>query len=114
MINKNLVLSAHDVSDGGLIIALVEMSLGSHIGAIIEKPKKLSNLIEYFFGEDQGRYVLEIEEENYKKVVNLLKSYNILFEKIGRKKKTYFEIENEMKIDTYDLSKINNKWYNNY
>ena len=90
------------------------MSLGSHLGAIIEKPKKLSNLIEYFFGEDQGRYVLEIEEENYKKVVNLLKSSNIFFEKIGRTQKTYFEIENEMKIDTYDLSKINNKWYNNY
>ncbi len=114
LINKNLVLSAHDVSDGGLIIALVEMSLGSHLGAIIEKPKKLSNLIEYFFGEDQGRYVLEIEEENYKKVENLLKSSNIFFEKIGRTQKTYFEIENEMKIDTYDLSKINNKWYNNY
>ena len=114
LINKNLVLSTHDVSDGGLIIALVEMSLGSHLGAIIEKPKKLSNLIEYFFGEDQGRYVLEIEEENYKKVENLLKSSNIFFEKIGRTQKTYFEIENEMKIDTYDLSKINNKWYNNY
>ncbi len=114
LINKNLVLSAHDVSDGGLIIALVEMSLGSHLGAIIEKPKKLSNLIEYFFGEDQGRYVLEIEEENYKKVENLLKSSNIFFEKIGRTQKTYFEIENEMKIDTYDLSKINNKWYNNF
>ena len=114
LINKNLVLSAHDVSDGGLIIALIEMSLGSHLGAIIEKPKKLSNLIEYFFGEDQGRYVLEIEEENYKKVENLLKSSNIFFEKIGRTQKTYFEIENEMKIDTYDLSKINNKWYNNY
>ena len=113
MINKNLVLSAHDVSDGGLIIALIEMSLGSHLGAIIEKPKKLSNLIEYFFGEDQGRYVLEIEEENYKKVENLLKSSNIFFEKIEERKKTYFEIENEMKIDIYDLSKINNKWYNN-
>ncbi len=114
LINKNLVLSVHDVSDGGLIIALAEMSLESHLGAIIEKPKKLSNLIEYFFGEDQGRYVLEIEEENYKKVDNLLKSSNIFFEKIGRTQKTYFEIENEMKIDTYDLSKINNKWYNNY
>ena len=28
------------LSDGGLIIALIEMSLGSHLGAIIEKPKK--------------------------------------------------------------------------
>ena len=114
LINKNLVLSTHDVSDGGLIIALAEMSLGSHLGAKIEKPKKLSNLVEYFFGEDQGRYILEIEEESYKKVENFLKSSNIYFERIGRTQKTYFEIENEMKIDTNDLSKINNKWYNNY
>ena len=67
LINKNLVLSAHDVSDGGLILALIEMSLGSHLGAIIEKPKKLSNLIEFFLGRSRKIRNLEIEEENYKK-----------------------------------------------
>ena len=52
LINNNLVLSSHDVSNGGLITALSEMSLSSLYGAKINKPKKLTNLINYFF-EDQ-------------------------------------------------------------
>ena len=49
------------------------MSIGSDIGVKIEKPKKLRNLIEYFFGEDQGRYILEIEQKNLNKVEKILK-----------------------------------------
>ena len=61
---------------------------------------------------DGGKY--NTEYKALKKVENFLKSSNIYFERIGRTQKTYFEIENEVKIDTNDLSKINNKWYNNY
>ena len=57
LINNDLILSCHDVSNGGLIIALSEMVMSSEIGVKIEKPKKLRNLNEYFFGEDQGRYI---------------------------------------------------------
>ena len=65
LINKNLVLSAHDISSGGLLVALSEMSIGSMIGIRIEQPKKLRNLTEYCFGEDQGRYILEIDKKIY-------------------------------------------------
>ena len=44
LIEKNLVFSVHDVSAGGLILALAEMSITSNFGLNIEKPKKLSNL----------------------------------------------------------------------
>ena len=39
LINNNLVLSSHDVSDGGLLTALSEMALKSDFGAKILKPK---------------------------------------------------------------------------
>ena len=39
LINKNLILSSHDISNGGLITALSEMSISSGIGAKILKPK---------------------------------------------------------------------------
>ena len=65
LIDKNLILSAHDISNGGLITALSEMSLTSDYGAKINKPKKLTNLFEYFFGEDQARYIIEIENNNF-------------------------------------------------
>ena len=75
LIKKNLVSSIHDISAGGLIIALSEMCIGSELGIKIEKPKKMRNLFEYFYGEDQGRYIIEIEATNLNKVQKLLKQF---------------------------------------
>ena len=114
LINKNLILSSHDVSNGGLIIALAEMAMTSNFGAKIYKPKKLSNLSEYLFGEDQARYIVEVEKKDLPQTEKILKDGNIFYENIGYTQKNYFEIENELKISTKDLFKINNEWYNNY
>ena len=114
LIESNLVLSSHDVSNGGLIIALCEMTVSSSYGVKIQKPKKLTNLFEYFFGEDQGRYILEIDQENLNKTEKILKESNIYFENIGCTQKDYFEIEDELKINIKDLFEINSKWYNKY
>ena len=114
LIDKELLVSAHDISSGGLIVALSEMSIGTDIGVKIERPKKLSNMSQYFFGEDQGRYILEIEQKNLNKVEKILNNDNIFFEKIGLTQKRYFEIEDQIKMDINDLFKINNQWYNNY
>ena len=114
LIEENLVLSLHDVSNGGLIVALSEMAMSSNYGVKIQKPKKLSNMFEYFFGEDQSRYILEISPDNSKKVEKILKSNNIYFENIGITQKEYVEIEGEFKSSVKDLFKVNNEWYNTY
>ena len=114
LIKKNLILSSHDVSSGGLILALAEMTLNSDYGAKIQKPKKLNNLFKYFFGEDQARYIVEIEASNLSKAEKILKNNNIYYENIGFTQNKYFEIEGELKISTKELFKINNQWYNNY
>ncbi len=114
IINNNLVKTVHDVSSGGLLVTLAEMSIGSEFGMKINKPKKLTNLFEYFFGEDQGRYVLEIETAHLQKIEEILKKNNVFFENIGCTQKDYFEIEKELKISIKELYKINNQWYNNY
>ena len=114
LIDKNLILSSHDISNGGLITALSEMSISSNYGAKIQKPKKLTNLFKYFFGEDQARYIIEISPNNLIKVENILKENDIYHENIGFTQKEYLEIEGELKISTKDLFKINNQWYNSY
>ena len=48
--------AVHDLSDGGLAVALAEMALAGGIGASVEAEGGLSHA--FFFGEDQGRYVL--------------------------------------------------------
>jgi phosphoribosylformylglycinamidine synthase len=114
LIDKNLVLSSHDVSSGGLITALSEMALNTNFGAKILKPKKLNNLIKYFFGEDQARYIVEVNKNNLLKIEKILKDNEIYYENIGFTQKDYFEIEGELKMSTKDLFKINNEWYNRY
>ena len=88
--------------------------MGSNYGAKIIKPKKLTNLFNYFFGEDQSRYILEIEKGNLEKVEKILKNNNIFYENIGSTQKEYFEIQGELKININALHKINNQWDNNY
>ena len=84
LIEKNLVLSSHDISNGGLITALSEMAINSDYGAKIQKPKKLTNLYRYFFGEDQARYIIEIEADNLTKVEKILKDNDTYYENIGQ------------------------------
>ena len=114
LINNKLVFSVHDISAGGLILALTEMTLSSGHGLKIDKPQKLSNLMEYYFGEDQGRYLTEVNPNNLKKVKKILDENNIFNEIVATVQKDYFEILDELKIHTIDLYKANNKWYNNY
>ena len=114
LIESDFVKSAHDVSVGGLITALAEMAMGSECGVIINKPKRLSNLFEYFFGEDQGRYLIEVETTKLKDIQKILKENNVFNEIIGVLQKDYFEIADELKININDLYNINNKWYDNY
>tara|TARA_Y100000591_G_scaffold225041_1_gene196179 strand:+ start:1775 stop:3955 length:2181 start_codon:yes stop_codon:yes gene_type:complete len=114
LIDAMLVESVHDVSNGGLLTALSEMTIKSDYGIKIQKPKKLTNIFKYYFGEDQGRYIIEIDKRKLNQVEKILKISNIFFENIGETQKDYFEVEGEMKIGLNDLFKLNNQWYNNY
>ncbi|WP_213980392.1 phosphoribosylformylglycinamidine synthase subunit PurL [Sphingomonas sp. dw_22] len=56
------ITACHDVSDGGLAVALAEMALASNIGAIIDQPQPFG-IAGSFFGEDQGLYVVTVKDE---------------------------------------------------
>jgi phosphoribosylformylglycinamidine synthase len=60
LIEKNLVAAVHDVSDGGLLVALAEMALASNIGVSVDNGVvyETGSLAGMLFGEDQGRYVV--------------------------------------------------------
>ena len=49
--------------------------------------KILVNLNEFFFGEDQGRYLIEINQQNLKKVEKILEENNVYYEIIGKTQK---------------------------
>ena len=81
LINKQLVMSSHDVGEGGILIAVAEMCIAGNLGLNIDEDKEFSH--RYFFGENQSRYLIEIKQENFEQIKQLAKSKNISFEKLG-------------------------------
>ena len=57
LIRDGMATAVHDVSDGGLLVALAEMAMASGIGAVLEPPPGIA-AHGFWFGEDQGRYVV--------------------------------------------------------
>jgi phosphoribosylformylglycinamidine synthase subunit PurL len=57
LIRDSLITAAHDVSDGGILVAVVEMAVASGIGAVLEAASGLPAHV-FWFGEDQARYVV--------------------------------------------------------
>jgi phosphoribosylformylglycinamidine synthase len=59
LIRSGQATAVHDLSDGGLAVALAEMAMASGIGAVV-KQLNGSDPIQQFFGEDQGRYLVTL------------------------------------------------------
>ena len=63
LITAGLVDTVHDLSDGGLAVALTEMAMAGGLGAALpEVPEGLPTHA-YLFGEDQARYLLAVDPE---------------------------------------------------
>jgi phosphoribosylformylglycinamidine synthase len=62
LIADGIATAVHDLSDGGLAVALAEMAMASGIGAEVNQLNGLSP-IPMFFSEDQGRYLVTINAE---------------------------------------------------
>jgi len=61
------VKTVHDISDGGLLVALAEMALASGFGfEYVPHPDLLAHAAA--FGEDQGRYLIAVDEGRAKTI----------------------------------------------
>ena len=57
-IDRGLITACHDLSDGGLLIAIAEMALAGNLGAELTSPPQDIPELAWWFGEDQGRYLV--------------------------------------------------------
>ena len=69
LIAKSRVTAVHDLSDGGLLVAIAEMALASRIGAKLDSPPADIPPHAFWFGEDQARYVLTAKAAEVPKIV---------------------------------------------
>ena len=72
------------------------------------------NKFDYYFGEDQGRYIIEIEPNNLKKVEKILKDNSVHYDDIGIITENEIIIDKEPILHIDDLIKSNKIWLKNY
>jgi len=79
LIENKIVNSVHDVSKGGLTVAVLESALNGGKGF----KGYLGNSLEELFGENQSRFILTVSAEKAKILEKFLKSKDITFKNIG-------------------------------
>ena len=114
LIDSKLIQSAHDVSLGGLITAVSKMCIKGNKGINLKKPKYLINEIEYYFAEDQGRYIVEITKKDLKMVADILNKNAVHFDELGVINESHLFINEKAKITIDELRSSNTDWLNNY
>jgi phosphoribosylformylglycinamidine synthase len=114
LINSDLVQSAHDVSVGGIITAVSKMCIKGNKGINLKKPKYLINEIEYFFAEDQGRYIIEITKKDLKKVTDILNKNAVHFDELGTVNENELFINEKTKVTIDELKTSNTSWLTKY
>jgi len=114
-IERELFLSCHDISDGGLFTTIAEMILGGNadgnIGADINFNYPSLRDDKILFSESPG-FVFEVEDKNVSKVKSVFKKYNLVVHSLGKttKKDSLVIINNHKKVIDLSIDKIKKAW----
>ena len=114
LIEERLIESAHDISLGGIIIALARMCIKGNKGVKLNKLKSLINKFQYFFCEDQGRYIIEITKDNLKKVKEILNNNSVHYDELAIVVEKDIIIDEEPILSVDELMLSNKKWLKEY
>ena len=114
LINDKLIQSVHDVSLGGIITGIAKMCIRGKKGIKFNKYKGLLDKFEYYFSEDQGRYIIEVKKDNLEKVKKILDKNSNHYDLIGEVIEDNISINDEPTLSVDKLTEFNKDWLNKY
>jgi phosphoribosylformylglycinamidine synthase len=94
LIKHQVIQSAHDVSDGGLFIALTESAMPNGLGFEIESDNAVRKDA-FLFGEAQGRVVVSISPEEQERFIELMATSEVDFSLLGTVSNGYLAVDEE-------------------
>lgn len=97
-----VVRSAHDVSDGGIAIALAESCIASGLGANV-KVRVDKRLDFTLFGEEQSRVIVTINEADINQLIHIIEKNKIDFEILGKVENDFLIINDKLKLSNTEL-----------
>ena len=105
-------MTCHDLSDGGLALALAEMCLANGLGAEIELEG--DNPHAKLFGEDQARYILTVDEEWADMFAANSEGSGVAFTRLGKVGGDTLNIGNLISISLAVMRETHEAWFPNY
>jgi phosphoribosylformylglycinamidine synthase len=102
------IAACHDVSDGGLLVAIAEMAMAGGIGATLSCPDRS----DFLFGEDQARYVLATAAPEV--VLAAAKTAGVPALTLGRVGGDQLTLAGGNAISVTELLRLNEAWLPNY
>ena len=113
LIANQTVTAVHDISDGGLAVALAEMAIAGAIGASIEISPSLPTP-GFLFGEDQARYVVTAAPESAGAIRDAAEHAGVACEIIGVTGGDTLTLGSGTAILLDDLALANEAWLPRY
>ena len=83
LIATKKIVSAHDISEGGLLITLLEKGFHKNLGFEINVNEQGIRKDAFWFGEAQSRVVISVKKENTNEVMELINATNITAQMLG-------------------------------
>ena len=114
LIENKLIVSCHDVSLGGILTAVSKMCIKGQKGIKVNNLKGLTNKYEYFFGEDQARYIVEISKNNISKVVEILNKNSIHYDDFGIIQEKNMTFNGDINLPIEELAYTHKYWLPEY
>ena len=111
LIEEGRVSTVHDVSDGGLLVAIAEMAMAGDIGAKIESPAAALHPIAAYFGEDQARYIVAVAEDEVGALLAEAAKTHIPIIRLGRTGGTVLDAAGMGPIELRALKQVHDSWF---
>jgi phosphoribosylformylglycinamidine (FGAM) synthase-like enzyme len=112
-IRNGRATAVHDISDGGLVAALAEMSLASKIGCKIELPREVE-AHEALFAEDQARYVITCRPMDAHPLLSAAEDAGVPATRIGTVTGSGLIVMGEASISINKLREAHEGWFPGY
>ena len=108
------VSACHDLSEGGLAAAAAEMALAGDCGLALQSADSCLATHTWWFGEDQGRYLLAVEERDVAYLRRVADSAGIPVCRVGRAmEKPVLRLDDE-ELACQDLECVREAWFPNF
>jgi phosphoribosylformylglycinamidine synthase subunit PurL len=114
MIHAGTATAVHDVSDGGLLIAITEMAISSGIGARLLPAPAAIVPHAYWFGEDQARYIVTVPETSAGLVLAKMKGCGMPCARIGTTGSEDIALAGEAVVSVASLRDGFERWFPAY